>query len=115
MTAHESFRDTFAAGGSLLKGGPLFNRERAEKVLRQESLAGLIVAEPVNVFHFTGYWPQLGKMGFPASSLALLSADPNKPVALVIPQFLYYLVYADANFEGGVEPYVYTHLSLIHI
>ena len=112
MTAHESFRDTFAAGGSLLKGGPLFNRERAEKVLRQESLAGLIVAEPVNVFHFTGYWPQLGKMGFPASSLALLSADPNKPVALVIPQFLYYLVYADANFEGGVEPYVYTHRAV---
>ncbi len=109
MTAHDSFRDTFAAGSSLLKGGPLFNRERAEKVLEQESLAGLIVAEPVNVFHLTGYWPQLGKMGFPAPTLALLSADAKKPVALVIPQFLYYLVYADAHFEGGVEPYVYAH------
>ena len=112
MTAHESFRDTFAAGGSLLKGGPLFNRERAEKVLQQESLAGLIVAEPVNVFHLTGYWPQLGKMGFPAPTLALLSANPKKPVTLVIPQFLYYLVYADANFDGGVEPYAYTHRAV---
>lgn len=112
MAAHESFRDTFAAGGSLLKGGSLFNRERAEKVMQQESLAGLIVAEPVNVFHLTGYWPQLGKMGFPAPTLALLSANAKKPVALVIPQFLYYLVYADANFDGGVEPYVYTHRAV---
>lgn len=46
MTAHESFRDTLAAGGSLLKGGPLFNRERAEKVMQQESLAGLSVDCP---------------------------------------------------------------------
>ena len=112
MHPHESFRDTFAAGGSLLRGGPLFNRERAEKVLQQESLSGLIVAEPVNVFHLTGYWPQLGKMGFPAPTLALLSADPKKPVALVIPQFLYYLVYADSHFDGGVEPYVYTHRAV---
>lgn len=108
MTAHKSFRKTFSKGGSLLKGGPLFNRERAEKVLREESLAGLIVAEPLNVYHLTGYWPQLGKMGFPAPSLALLSADPNRPVALVIPQFLHYYVYADADFAGDVEPYVYT-------
>ncbi len=112
MGAHESLRETVAAGGSLLKGGPLFNRERAEKVMQEESLAGLIVAEPVNVFHLTGYWPQLGKMGFTAPSLALLSADPNKPVGLVIPQFLYYYVYADAHFAGDVEPYVYTYRAV---
>ena len=112
MKAHESFRKTFTQGGALLQGGPLFNRERAEKVLQEESLAGLIVADPTNVFHLTGYWPQLGKMGFAASSLALLSADPKKPVALVIPQFLYYYVYADAMFSGGVEPYVYTYRAV---
>ena len=109
MGSQQSFRETFARGGSLLKGGPLFNRERAEKVLKEESLDGLIVAEPVNVFHLTGYWPQLGKMGFAAPSMALLSADAKKPVALVMPQFLYYYVYADANFSGEVEPWLYTH------
>ncbi len=112
MGGQQSFRETFARGGSLLKGGPLFNRERAERVLKEESLAGLIVAEPLNVFHLTGYWPQLGKMGFAAPSMALLSADPKKPVALVMPQFLYYYVYADADFSGGVEPYVYTHRAV---
>ena len=112
MGGQQSFRQTFAQGGSLLKGGPLFNRERAEKVLKEEPLAGLIVAEPLNVFHLTGYWPQLGKMGFAAPSMALLSADPKKPVALVMPQFLYYYVYADANFSGDVEPYVYTHRAV---
>lgn len=112
MGGQQSFRETFAHGGSLLQGGPLFNRERAEKVLKEESLAGLIVAEPLNVFHLTGYWPQLGKMGFAAPSMALLSADPKKPVALVMPQFLYYYVYADANFSGDVEPYVYTHRAV---
>ena len=112
MVANDSFHTTFAQGSSVLRGGPLFNRERAEKVLHEESLAGLIVAEPVNVYHLTGYWPQLGKMGFAAPSLALLSADPRKPVALVIPQFLYYYVYADARFTGEVEPYVYTYRAV---
>ena len=112
MGGQQSFRETFARGGSLLKGGPMFNRERAEKVLKEESLAGLIVAEPLNVFHLTGYWPQLGKMGFAAPSMALLSADPKKPVALVMPQFLHYYVYADANFSGGVEPWLYTHRAV---
>ena len=112
MGGQQSFRETFAQGGSLLQGGPLFNRERAEKVLKEESLAGLIVAEPLNVFHLTGYWPQLGKMGFAAPSMALLSADPKKPVALVMPQFLHYYVYADANFSGDVEPWLYTHRAV---
>ena len=112
MGGQQSFRETFAQGGSVLQGGPLFNRERAEKVLKEESLAGLIVAEPVNVFHLTGYWPQLGKMGFAAPSMALLSADPKRPVALVMPQFLYYYVYADADFSGDVEPYLYTHRAV---
>ena len=112
MRGQQSFRETFAHGGSLLQGGPLFNRERAEKVMKEESLAGLIVAEPLNVFHLTGYWPQLGKMGFAAPSIALLSADPQKPVALVMPQFLHYYVYADADFSGGVEPWVYTHRAV---
>ena len=53
MGGQQSFRETFAQGGSLLQGGPLFNRERAEKVLKEESLAGLTVAEPLNVFHLT--------------------------------------------------------------
>ena len=112
MGGQQSFRETFAQGGSLLQGGPLFNRERAEKVLKEDSLAGLIVAEPLNVFHLTGYWPQLGKMGFAAPSMALLSADPKKPVALVMPQFLHYYVYADANFSGDVEVYPYTHRAV---
>ena len=112
MGGQQSFRETFAQGGSLLQGGPLFNRERAEKVLKEESLAGLIVAEPLNVFHLTGYWPQLGKMGFAAPSMALLSADPKKPVALVMPQFLHYYVYADAHFCGDVEPWLYTHRAV---
>ena len=112
MGGQQSFRETFAQGGSVLQGGPLFNRERAEKVLKEESLAGLIVAEPVNVFHLTGYWPQLGKMGFAAPSIALLSVDPQKPVALVMPRFLYYYVYADANFSGDVEPWLYTHRAV---
>ena len=112
MGGQQSFRETFALGGSVLQGGPLFNRERAEKVLTEESLAGLIVAEPLNVFHLTGYWPQLGKMGFAAPSMALLSADPKKPVALIMPQFLYYYVYADAGFSGDVEPYLYTHRAV---
>ena len=112
MGGQQSFRETFAQGGSLLQGGPLFNRERAEKVLKEESLAGLIVAEPLNVFHLTGYWPQLGKMGFAAPSMALLSADPKKPVALVMPQFLHYYVYADAHFSGDVEPWLYTRRAV---
>lgn len=112
MGNRKSFRDAFSAGGSLLKGGPLFNRERAEKVLQEESLAGLIVSEPVNVFHLTGYWPLTGKMGFPAVNLALLPADPRKPVALVIPQFTYYYTYADAQYSGDVEPFLYTHRAV---
>ena len=46
-------------GAEILRGGPLINLERAYKVMNEEDLDGLIVTDPMNVFHFTGYYDHM--------------------------------------------------------
>ncbi|SVC83014.1 uncharacterized protein METZ01_LOCUS335868, partial [marine metagenome] len=47
------------SGAEILRGGPLINLERAYKVMNEEGLDGLIVTDPMNVFHFTGYYDHM--------------------------------------------------------
>ena len=93
---------------SIVKRGPLINFEQAYKVMHQENLDGLIVSEPTNLFYLTGYYDHLGFRFDSPTMFALLSKDENKPVSIVMNQFIYYFCVADSNFAWRPDVFLFT-------
>lgn len=85
------------------------NLARAYDVMEQEGLEGIIVGEPLNVFHFTGYWPQIGrtKMGHPPTTFVLLSRDKRLMPGLVASKFIFYYTFTDSGFAQPYQTYLY--------
>jgi Xaa-Pro aminopeptidase len=69
---------------------PLINRRRAETVLQEFGVSAMLLADPVNIYYATGFWPQTLVMGHIGSSLAVVPADASQPVTLITAQFLHY-------------------------
>jgi Xaa-Pro aminopeptidase len=92
----------------VLRDGPPANLDRARNVMAQEGLDGLVVANPVNVYYLTGYWPATARMGYEAPLLALLTRDPQRPVALVSAEFTYYYLLSDQQRAWPMEIFLYT-------
>ncbi|MDE0414438.1 MAG: M24 family metallopeptidase [Gammaproteobacteria bacterium] len=92
----------------LREQGPM-NLERACQVMDEFDLKGLVLGEPVNVYHALGYWPQLGntRMGQPPTTFALLSRDARQTPGLVASRFIYYYTYVDGGFASDVQVYLY--------
>lgn len=90
--------------------GPI-NLAEALAVMERWGLDALVCAQPVNVFHTLGHWPQIGRtrMGQPAGTFAILSRRHiDKPV-LVTSRFLHFYTYADGR--GPVNAFLYDDLS----
>lgn len=92
---------------SFLMSEPLVNADRLRYFLREADLDAVIVAHPTNVFYLTNHWPQLDRMGWTGSAIAVFPADPRRPVALVMHAFLYYYTHSpeSAFTERLVFPY----------
>jgi Xaa-Pro aminopeptidase len=92
-----------------LRGQAPINPARAYQVMEQEDLQGIVVGDPLNVFHFTGYWPQIAhtKAGQPPTTFAILARDPKLGRALVTSKFIYYYTVGDSGFRQPFEPYLY--------
>jgi Xaa-Pro aminopeptidase len=95
-------------GAEILRGGPLINLERAYKVMNEEDLDGLIVTDPMNVFHFTGYYDHMYVRINTPQAFALLSRDEKQNINIVLNQFIYYYSVADSKFEWPSEIYLFT-------
>ena len=76
------------------------NRQEAQAVCERFGVDAIVLAEPINIYHATGIWPQTAGMGHVGSSVAVVPADATADVVLVMPQFLYYFV--DAGGQGHV-------------
>lgn len=85
---------------------PLMNRDRASAVCAAKGVAALVLSEPLNIYHATGFWPQTLAMGHLGSSLAVVPADAAAPVALVTPQFIHYFM--DVGAPGLVQLWLHT-------
>lgn len=97
---------------NLEREGPI-NIERAVKVMEKHGLDGLVLGEPVNVFHTLGHWPQIARtrMGQPPGTFALLArARPDQP-GIVTSRFLYYYTWADGRRRPDVQPWLYSMLD----
>ena len=91
-----------------VRAGPLMNLEQAYRGMEEEQLDGLVLAEPINVFHLTGHWGSLAKMGYPAPAYALLSKDQRQAPGLVMAQFIYYYTYADGYFDFPLQTWLFS-------
>jgi len=75
---------------SFLRDTPVCNAERLRDFMKAEGLQALVVSRPANVFYLTNHWPQLDRMGFDGSGIAIFTLDEKRPIALVMHAFLYY-------------------------
>ena len=92
----------------LRTAGPM-NMPRVWEVMERQGLDGLVLGEPINVYHATGHWPFTGRTrpGAPPTLLVVISRRPGSPVALVAPRFYYYYTYIDGGF--ALDRPVYLH------
>ncbi len=78
-----------------LRAAPLMNLERAARVLAEEGLAGLVLAQPASFFTIANSWPATNRMGFGPTCFALVPAEPERGLAIVVPDFTWYYLLAD--------------------
>ncbi|AXB79410.1 Xaa-Pro peptidase family protein [Novosphingobium sp. P6W] len=104
--------DDSALLAALEREGPM-NLARAVAVMERHDLAGMVLGDPVNVFHALGHWPQIGRtrMGQPPGTFALIArARPQQP-GLVTSRFLHHYSWADGRDRGDVAIWLYTFLG----
>ncbi|MEJ2535227.1 MAG: M24 family metallopeptidase, partial [Gammaproteobacteria bacterium] len=90
-----------------LKDTPLFDAARARFFMEREGLDALVVTHSANVYYLSNHWPQLDRMGFTDSAIAIWPKDPQRPLTLIMHAFSYfYTVSPEAYFEGRlIFPY----------
>jgi Xaa-Pro aminopeptidase len=81
----------------------LINRPRATDILARAGLDALVVSDPLNVYYATSKVPVLDRMTTAHQSLAVIPADPSRPVAYVGSAFEYYYNVADRGVADGVS------------
>jgi Xaa-Pro aminopeptidase len=91
-----------------LQSEPLVNADRLRYFLRQAGLDAIVVAKPANVMYLTNFWPQLDLMGSTGTAIAVFSADPRRPVSVIMQAFIYYYVHAPESGSIDRALYLYT-------
>lgn len=92
----------------ILRKAPPVDLDRAREIMERDGLQGLVLSNPVNVYHFTGFWPATSRMGFRNGAYALLSRDPQQPIGLVAAEFTYYYLLVDNAYEYPLQVYLFT-------
>jgi Xaa-Pro aminopeptidase len=92
----------------VLREAPPLSRERAVEVMERLALDGLVVVDPVNVYHLTGFWPATARMGYEPNLYALLGRDPSQPVTVVASEFTYYYLLSDAHPAFPLELFLFS-------
>ncbi len=92
----------------ILRKAPPVDLERAYAMMERDGLDGLVLSNPVNVYHLTGYWPVTSRMGFGYGAHALLSRDRQQPIGLVAADFTYYYLLVDNAYEYPFQVFLFT-------
>ncbi len=100
--------DDSALLDQLRAGGPM-NLPRAREMMERNGVDGLVLGDPINVFHTIGHWPFQGRTrpGSPPNIFVLLNRNPDIPPTLVIPRFYYYFTVVDAGFTTDRPVYLF--------
>lgn len=88
---------------------PLINRAVAESVMSEHGISALVLADPTNIYHATGFLPQMVLMGQSGAAFAVVPASAEEPVILITSQFIHYLHDVEDPAEGGpLDIFLYT-------
>jgi len=93
---------------SFLQDTPLCDAERLRGFMKAEGLDAIIVSHPANVFYLSNHWPQLDRMGFEGSGIAIFPLDPKRPITLVMHAFLYYYTHTPESRFNDRLVFTYT-------
>ena len=91
-----------------LRREPLVNADRLRFFMKRQGLDAIIAARPANFFYLTNHFPQLDRMGWQGAGIAIFTADPRRPLTLVMHSFLHYYTHSpewDAWPDRLVFPY----------
>lgn len=104
--------DDGALLAALEREGPM-NLARALAVMERHDLAGLVLGDPINVFHALGHWPQIGRTraGQPPGTFALIARERLENPGLVTSRFLHHYSWADGRSRSDVAVWLYTHMG----
>ncbi|WP_285020826.1 M24 family metallopeptidase [Novosphingobium sp. fls2-241-R2A-195] len=104
--------DDGALLAALEREGPM-NLARALAVMERHDLAGLVLGDPINVFHALGHWPQIGRTraGQPPGTFALIARERPENPGLVTSRFLHHYSWADGRNRSDVAVWLYTHMG----
>lgn len=104
--------DDGALLAALEREGPM-NIGRAVEVMARHGLDGLVLGDPVNVFHALGHWPQIARTrpGQPPGTFALLSRERPQLPGFVTSRFLHHYSWADGRDRADVGVWLYTMLG----
>jgi len=91
----------------LLRDGPPMNLPRAYEVMEREGLDGIVATGALNVYHMTGLWPATFRMGYDGPVIAVLTRDPDRPLAIVAAEFTYYYLLSDVTRSFPVEWFIH--------
>jgi len=98
----------WATATPVIQAGPPMNFDRAYQILAEESLDGLILCSPTNIFHATGYVDRVARMHDTPTSFVIISKDPKRRPALVMNQFLYFYSYSDCGLTSPIDVFIFT-------
>ncbi|GLK44669.1 MULTISPECIES: M24 family metallopeptidase [Novosphingobium] len=88
---------------------PLMNRAVAESVMSDQGVSALVLSDPTNIYHATGFWPQMVLMGQSGAAFAVVPTSADEPVILITSQFIHYLHDVEDPAEGGpLDIFLYT-------
>lgn len=97
---------------ALERGGPM-NLARAVEVMERHGLEGLVLGDPLNVYHLLGHWPQIARTrpGQPPGTFALVARDRPETPGLVTSRFLHHYSWADGRSRSDVGVWLYNELG----
>lgn len=92
----------------ILRDAPPINLDQAYAEMEREDLDGIVVMDPVNVYHLTGYWPASSRMNHEPTLVAVLARDSSFPIALIAAEFTHYYLLSDIEYRYPFDRYLYT-------
>jgi len=95
------------SNSSLSATGTRFNLDEAQRVMHELKIDALVLGDGRNFQQATGCLPVISKMGWPTLNLAILVAEPEPRVLIVMLGFSYYYMAADLHTFSEGDVFLY--------
>ncbi|MEM7704013.1 MAG: M24 family metallopeptidase [Pseudomonadota bacterium] len=87
--------------------GPRMNFAQADRVMAELGIDALVLGDGANFQQATGSRPVVTRMGYPPSSLAIVTRRETERLAIVTPAFSYYYTLSDVLKHSDIPAYIF--------